>query len=89
MLEDMKKVCSASERYQAMRTYIHARDPPCVPFIGAYLDMIYGIDVTMKTYDEAGFVNFSKMARLAHQVGLEGLGYANVCPWQLHRALGL
>ncbi|XP_065175150.1 ras-specific guanine nucleotide-releasing factor 2-like isoform X2 [Sycon ciliatum] len=68
MLEDIKKVCSANERYQAMRTYIHACEPPCVPFIGAYLDMIYGIDVTMNTFDNNGFVNFAKMVRLSKQI---------------------
>lgn len=42
--------------------------PPALPYIGAYLDLIYTIEMQSKTYDPNGLVNFAKMTKLAEVV---------------------
>ena len=38
--------------------------PPCLPYVGAYLDMIYSLEIGIKTYNSDGLVNFSKMTKV-------------------------
>ena len=42
--------------------------PAVLPYIGAYLDVIYTLDISSKTYNESGLVNFAKMTKLADMV---------------------
>ena len=37
---------------------------PCLPYVGAYLDMIYSLEIGIKTYNSDGLVNFSKMTKV-------------------------
>ena len=40
--------------------------PPCLPYVGAYLDMIYSLEIGIKTYNSDGLVNFSKMTKVIY-----------------------
>lgn len=42
--------------------------PPALPYIGAYLDIIYTMEMQSKTYNHNGLVNFAKMTKLAEMV---------------------
>lgn len=42
--------------------------PSALPYIGAYLDLIYTIDMQSKTYNQNGLVNFAKMTKLAEEI---------------------
>jgi hypothetical protein len=42
--------------------------PSALPYIGAYLDLIYTIEMQSKTYNQDGLVNFAKMTKLAEEV---------------------
>jgi hypothetical protein len=43
--------------------------PAALPYIGAYLDQIYSLEMCTKTYNKDGLVNFTKMTKLADMVG--------------------
>jgi hypothetical protein len=43
--------------------------PAALPYIGAYLDQIYSLEMCTKTYNKDGLVNFTKMTKLADVVG--------------------
>jgi hypothetical protein len=42
--------------------------PAALPYIGAYLDQIYSLEMCTKTYNKDNLVNFTKMTKLAHVV---------------------
>ena len=42
--------------------------PAALPYIGAYLDIIYTLEMQHKTYNQNGLVNFAKMTELADMV---------------------
>ena len=42
--------------------------PSALPYIGAYLDLIYTIEMQSKTYNQDGLVNFAKMTKLAGEI---------------------
>lgn len=39
--------------------------PIALPYIGAYLDQIYSLEMSSKTYNPNGLVNFAKMTKLS------------------------
>jgi hypothetical protein len=39
--------------------------PPALPYVGAYLELIYTLDVGTNTYNDDGLVNFAKMTKLS------------------------
>ena len=38
--------------------------PAALPYIGAYLDQIYSLEMCTKTYNKEGLVNFTKMTKV-------------------------
>ena len=42
--------------------------PNALPYIGAYLDQIYALEMNSKTYNPDGLVNFAKMTKLAQMI---------------------
>ena len=38
--------------------------PAALPYIGAYLDQIYSLEMCTKTYNKDGLVNFTKMTKV-------------------------
>jgi len=51
--------------------------PSALPYIGAYLDTIYSLEIASKTYNKNGLVNFTKMTKLAELVSV-ALQYQSV-----------
>lgn len=39
--------------------------PSCIPYLGAYIDQIYSLEIGCKTYNSDGLVNFAKMTKLS------------------------
>ena len=46
----------------------YSKVPPCLPYVGAYLDMIYSLKIGVETYNSNGLVNFSKMTKVRPMV---------------------
>ena len=46
----------------------YSKVPPCLPYVGAYLDMIYSLEIGVETYNSNGLVNFSKMTKVRPMV---------------------
>ena len=38
---------------------------PALPYLGAYLELIYTLDIGVKTYNDDGLVNFAKMTKVS------------------------
>lgn len=47
---------------------IYSKLPNALPYIGAYLDQIYALEMNSKTYNADGLVNFAKMTKLAQMI---------------------
>ncbi len=39
--------------------------PQALPYVGAFLDQIYSLEISSKTYNPSGLVNFAKMTKLS------------------------
>ncbi len=39
--------------------------PQALPYVGAFLDQIYSLEMSSKTYNPSGLVNFAKMTKLS------------------------
>ncbi len=39
--------------------------PQALPYVGAFLDQIYSLEMSSKTYNPNGLVNFAKMTKLS------------------------
>ena len=50
------------------RWFFYSKLPAALPYIGAYLDVIYTLEMQHKTYNQDGLVNFAKMTQLAEVV---------------------
>ncbi len=40
--------------------------PNALPYIGAYLEQIYSLEMNSKTYNDDGLVNFAKMTKVSY-----------------------
>ena len=47
---------------------LRSKLPNALPYIGAYLDQIYTLEMNSKTYNPDGLVNFAKMTKLAQMI---------------------
>ena len=43
----------------------YSQVPSCLPYVGAYLDKIYSLEIGTATYNTNGLVNFSKMTKVS------------------------
>ena len=46
---------------------LSSQQPRALPYIGAYLDQIYSLEMNVKTWNTDGLVNFAKMTKVKNQ----------------------
>ena len=83
-LEKLNSLLSSENRYKQLRQHLRQQDPPCVPYLGMYLQDLTLIDEGCATFisnadNIARLVNFSKM-KMIHQTiseiqALQSVGY--------------
>lgn len=64
----VEELADPAEKCLAMREALNSANPPCVPYVGAFLDMIYSHDVGLPTFTSQGLVNYSKLSKIGEIV---------------------
>jgi son of sevenless-like protein len=66
LLEDLEKTLDMGNGFQAYRTMMRGQSPPCVPFLGGYLQVLTSIrDGAEDTLDGGKMINFHKQQMMA------------------------
>lgn len=58
--DDLNKLTSSDLNFKALRSRIHACDPPLVPFPGVYQGDLVFLDTGSRTRIDGGLINFQK-----------------------------
>ena len=64
----VEELADPAERCVAMRDALYSANPPCVPYVGAFLDLIYSQDVGQATFTAQGLINYSKLSKIGEVV---------------------
>lgn len=81
-LHALKPFCDPSGRSKKMREHIKNKKPPCLPYLGAYLDQIWSLEQSKATKSSQDLINFSKMKSL-HEIITSILKYQKK-PYRFH-----
>ena len=45
----------------------NSKRPPCLPYLGAYLDQVWSLEMSKSTKNSQGLINFGKMQSVSNQ----------------------
>ncbi|KAJ3107545.1 hypothetical protein HDU97_003850 [Phlyctochytrium planicorne] len=66
--EDLLKLVSSELNYKALRSKVHASEPPLIPFPGVYQGDLVFLDTCSKDILDNGLVNFHKFQKVASSI---------------------
>ncbi|KNC50985.1 Ras guanine nucleotide exchange factor J [Thecamonas trahens ATCC 50062] len=67
MLEELEAICSAESSYKSLRARIASAQPPCIPYVGVYMqDLTFINDGNENTVN--GLINFGKRRLVFDQI---------------------